>query len=366
MSTGRDEAAGPSPSDADRDTSPPRERRPLDPRPYLDPARPRPAPIVIDGVLELVGETALVELARLDRGAPRGRVLAKMEQQNPGGSVKDRICLAMLEAAIAEGALAPGGVVIEPTSGNTGIGLAVACAAKGFRCVLTMPASMSLERRQLLEAYGATVVLTEPELQMEGAIAKARELVAATPGAFAPSQFDNPENPRTHERTTALEIVRAMEGLPISAFVAGVGTGGTVSGVGARAAARAARRARDRRRARGLGDHLAWRAWPDQDPGLGGGLRARQLRRERGRRGAHGERSRRLRHEGGARPRRGPLGGHQRGGGRARRARRRARARPQACVVTVLCDTGERYFSLDEHFEGHGREATRARGGAGA
>jgi cysteine synthase A len=128
-------------------------------------------------------------------------VLAKAEELNPGGSVKDRICLSMIEAAEASGALEPGGVVIEPTSGNTGIGLALVCAAKGYRCVLTMPASMSLERSQLLEAYGAEVVLTDPELQMEGAIAKARELGAATPGAFLPGQFDNDENPRVHART---------------------------------------------------------------------------------------------------------------------------------------------------------------------
>src|SRR5262249_55733874 len=142
------------------------------------------------------------------------------------------ICLAMIEAAEASGALRPGGVVIEPTSGNTGIGLALVCAAKGYRCVLTMPASMSLERRQLLEAYGAEVVLTEPEAQMEGAIARARDLAATTPGAFMPQQFENPENPRVHAATTAQEILHALAGERIDAFVAGVGTGGTVSGVG--------------------------------------------------------------------------------------------------------------------------------------
>ena len=189
---------------------------------------------IVDSVLDLVGDTYLFELARIHSTEleRRARVFAKGEQQNPGGSVKDRICLAMIEAAETSGALRPGGVVIEPTSGNTGIGLAIVCAAKGYRCVLTMPASMSLERRQLLEAYGAEVVLTEPELQMEGAIDKARALADAMPGAFCPGQFDNPENPRVHEVTTAREIVVAMAGEPITAFVAGVGTGGTVSGVG--------------------------------------------------------------------------------------------------------------------------------------
>src|SRR5262249_52716276 len=152
-------------------------------------------PRVVDGVLDLVGDTPLFEITKLDADAPRGRVLAKAELYNPGGSVKDRICLAMIEAAEQSGALRSGGVVVEPTSGNTGIGLALVCAAKGYRCILTMPASMSLERRQLLEAYGAEVVLTEPELQMEGAILAAREIVARTPGAFFPHQFENAANP---------------------------------------------------------------------------------------------------------------------------------------------------------------------------
>lgn len=357
MSAGRPEAGTVGSSDAGLDAALARERRPLDPAPYLDPGRPRPAPIVIDGVLELVGDTALVELARLERGAPRGRVFAKMEQQNPGGSVKDRICLAMLEAAIADGSLAPGGVVIEPTSGNTGIGLAVACAAKGFRCVLTMPASMSLERRQLLEAYGATVVLTEPELQMEGAIAKARELVAATPGAFAPSQFDNPENPRTHERTTALEIVRAMQGLPISAFVAGVGTGGTVSGVG-----RALRRERPGTRVVAVEPEACatisrGERGPTKIQGLAAGFVPDNYDagvvdevRTVTDRVAYDTKVALAREEG-------LLVGIS-AGAAVRVALDVARELgPEACVVTVLCDTGERYFSLDEHFERVERDA---------
>jgi cysteine synthase A len=182
-------------------------------------------------VLDLVGGTHLVGIRALGEG-PRAAVWGKMEQANPGGSVKDRICLAMIEDAERTGALKPGGVVVEPTSGNTGIGLALVCAVRGYSCVLAMPESMSLERRQLLEAFGAKVVLTPEAEQMEGAVAKAREIARTTPGAFMPQQFDNPANPRVHAESTAREVLEAMQGLDIDAFVAGVGTGGTISGVG--------------------------------------------------------------------------------------------------------------------------------------
>ncbi|WP_394830885.1 cysteine synthase A [Pendulispora rubella] len=188
--------------------------------------------VIANDLLQLVGDTPLVRVRRLDGNSPRADVWAKMEQANPAGSVKDRICLAMVEAAEAQGLLRPGGVVVEPTSGNTGIGLALVCAVKGYRCILTMPESMSLERRQLLQAYGAQIVLTPEDQQMEGAIAKAREIAESTEGAFLPQQFDNPANPDVHARTTGREIVEAMEGLRIDAFVAGVGTGGTITGVG--------------------------------------------------------------------------------------------------------------------------------------
>jgi cysteine synthase A len=189
--------------------------------------------VVAESTLDLVGSTPLVRIARALADRPRAAVWAKLENLNPGGSVKDRICLAMIEEAESSGALAPGGVVVEPTSGNTGIGLAIACAVKGYTCILTMPESMSLERRQLLEAYGARIVLTAAEEQMEGAIREARAIAARTAGAFLPQQFDNPANPRVHARTTAREILEAMEGRRIDAFVAGVGTGGTISGAGA-------------------------------------------------------------------------------------------------------------------------------------
>ncbi len=188
-----------------------------------------------NSVLELVGDTPLVAIRSLGRaaGAPgRAAVWAKMEQANPGGSVKDRICLAMIEDAERTGKLGPGGVVVEPTSGNTGIGLALVCAVRGYRCVLAMPESMSLERRQLLEAFGAEVVLTPEATQMEGAVAKAHEIARSIPGAFMPHQFDNPANPRIHAETTAREILEAMRPIHIDAVVAGVGTGGTISGLG--------------------------------------------------------------------------------------------------------------------------------------
>jgi cysteine synthase A len=194
-------------------------------------AAPRLAPRLIESVLELVGDTPLVSVRALGEG-PRATVWAKMEQCNPGGSVKDRICLAMIEDAERTGKLKPGGVVVEPTSGNTGIGLAIVCAVRGYRCILAMPESMSLERRQLLQAYGAELVLTPAEHQMEGAVARAREIARTTPGAFLPQQFDNPANPAIHGRTTAREILEAMRPLSIDALVVGVGTGGTVSGVG--------------------------------------------------------------------------------------------------------------------------------------
>ncbi len=185
---------------------------------------------VVDSVLDLVGETPVVRLRRL---SPEGgaTIWGKCEHLNPGGSVKDRICLAMIEVAEAEGRLKPGDTLVEPTSGNTGIGLALVCARKGYNLVLTMPASMSLERRALLEAYGVEIVLTQADRAMEGAMEAARRIVEER-GAFMPEQFSNPANPGVHMTTTAPELLHAFEGQPIDVFVAAVGTGGTVSGVG--------------------------------------------------------------------------------------------------------------------------------------
>jgi cysteine synthase A len=187
-------------------------------------------PLVYANILELIHDTPLVPISLESQGR-RARVFGKLESVNPGGSVKDRICLAMIERAEASGQLRPGGVVVEPTSGNTGIGLALVCKRRGYRCILTMPESMSLERRALLEAMGAELVLTPAEEQMQGAIQKAAQIVEEQ-GGFSPHQFQNPANPEVHASHTAREILHAMGELSVDAFVAGVGTGGTVSGVG--------------------------------------------------------------------------------------------------------------------------------------
>lgn len=180
-------------------------------------------------ITDLIGNTPLVRV-RAEGAAPGAVVLAKLESFNPFSSVKDRIGLAMIEAAEKSGKLAKGSVIIEPTSGNTGVALAAVAASKGYRIILTMPETMSVERRKLLAAYGAELVLTEGPKGMKGAIAKAQELVAATPGAFMPMQFDNPANPEVHRKTTAEEIWRDTDG-KVDILVAGVGTGGTVSGI---------------------------------------------------------------------------------------------------------------------------------------
>jgi cysteine synthase A len=185
---------------------------------------------LVDSPLDLIGDTALVRLRRLPP-ASGAAVLVKMESLNPGGSVKDRIALAMVEEAERQGALRPGDTIVEPTSGNTGIGLAVVAAVKGYRLLLTMPEDMSLERRAVLERLGAEIVLTPANEGMTGAVFAAEQLLRAQPRAFMPQQFQNAANPEVHRRTTAQEILKATEGL-LDAFVAGVGTGGTVTGVG--------------------------------------------------------------------------------------------------------------------------------------
>ena len=181
-------------------------------------------------ILEKVGGTPVVEISgRMNTGA--AKVLAKIEYFNPGGSVKDRIAVAMVEAAERDGSLRPGATIIEPTSGNTGVGLALVAAVKGYHLVLTMPETMSVERRKLAAAYGAEIVLTPGSEGMKGAIAKANELRDSTPGAVILQQFENPANPAKHEATTGPEIWRDTDGA-VDAFVGGVGTGGTLSGVG--------------------------------------------------------------------------------------------------------------------------------------
>ncbi len=183
-------------------------------------------------ITDLVGNTPLVRIRAAGEGPGKALVLAKLESRNPWSSVKDRIGLAMIEAAERSGELKPGSVIVEPTSGNTGVALAAVAASKGYRIILTMPETMSVERRKLLAAFGAELVLTEGAKGMKGAIAKAEEIKAATPGAFMPMQFANPANPEVHERTTAEEIWRDTDG-KVDAVVAGVGTGGTISGLAA-------------------------------------------------------------------------------------------------------------------------------------
>lgn len=181
---------------------------------------------------ELIGHTPLLELSRIESAHKlQAKVIAKLEYFNPAGSVKDRIAKAMIEEAERAGKLKPGAVIIEPTSGNTGIGLASVAAARGYKAIIVMPETMSVERRQLMKAYGAEVVLSDGSKGMKGAIAKAQELAASTPNSFIPGQFVNPANPKAHLETTGPEIFEDTDG-QVDIFVAGVGTGGTVTGVG--------------------------------------------------------------------------------------------------------------------------------------
>jgi cysteine synthase A len=186
---------------------------------------------IVNEVTELIGNTPLIRLNRIVKPESGLEVLGKLESFNPGGSVKDRPCLSMILEAERKGLINKDTTIIEPTSGNTGIGLAMICAVKGYRCILTMPEAMSLERIYLLKLYGAEVVLTPRRDGIQGAIKKCEELHKSIPNSFVPKQFENEDNPRAHEETTAREILEACEG-KLDVFVAGVGTGGTITGVG--------------------------------------------------------------------------------------------------------------------------------------
>ena len=299
-------------------------------------------------LLDLIGRTPLV---RIRSGAPDSELWAKCEQYNPGGSVKDRIALAMIEAAEQAGRIEPGrSTIVEPTSGNTGIGLALVCAAKGYRLILTMPESMSLERRALLQSYGAQIVLTPEERVMEGAVAEAEAMCRGDDGFFMPDQFRNPANPEVHRRTTGRELLEQLGGAEVHALVSAIGTGGTITGVG------------DVLRERYPGCRvigvepsrsavLSGRPpGPHKIQGIGAGFVPEILDRSVmtelrtiDDRDAHATAKDLARSEG-------LLVGIS-AGANVFVARQIARELgPGARVVTILCDTGERYFSLDEYF----------------
>lgn len=304
---------------------------------------------VVESVLDLVGETPVVRLRKL---SPEGSatIWGKCEHLNPGGSVKDRICLAMIEAAEAEGRLRPGDTIVEPTSGNTGIGLALVCARKGYHLVLTMPASMSLERRALLEAYGAEIVLTEPDRVMEGAMDAARRLVEER-GAFMPEQFSNPANPEIHQQTTARELIEAFGGQRIDAFVAAVGTGGTISGVGKALKAHHPETRMVAVEPAASPVLAGGPPGPTKIQGLNAGFVPNNYHPSVvdeiigvADRDAWDTKVALARDEG-------LLLGISAGANVWAAREVAKRLRPEQSVVTILCDTGERYFSLGEYFE---------------
>lgn len=308
-----------------------------------------PSLLLVDSLLELVGGTPLIRLRRLPP-AGSAELWLKAEHLNPGGSVKDRIALAMIEAAESAGLIAPGrSTIVEPTSGNTGIGLALVCAMKGYRLVLTMPESMSLERRSLLEAYGARLVLTPAERAMEGAVEQATLLCQTNSDWFMPQQFANPANPAMHRATTAAEIVKQLDDQPIAALVAGVGTGGSIAGIGAVLKQRYGTRiiAVEPATSSVL---LGQPAGPHKIQGIGAGFvpgnydpsLVDEVRTCSDRR-AYDTKQRLARQEG-------LLLGISAGANVATALDVARELGAAERVVTLGCDTGERYFSLDEHF----------------
>jgi cysteine synthase A len=310
-----------------------------------------PRLLQVSSLLDLIGKTPLVRLTKV---VPDGcaEVWVKCEQYNPGGSIKDRIALAMIEAAEAAGHIQPGrSVIVEPTSGNTGIGLALVCAAKGYRLILCMPESMSLERRALLQSYGAEIILTPEDKVMEGAVARARAIVDDNPDAFMPDQFGNPANPEAHRRSTAPEILEQLGGDELHAFVSAIGTGGTVTGVGGALRSRYPECAiiglEPSRSAVISGKPPG----PHKIQGIGAGFVPAILDRsvltelrEVDDRDAYLMSKRLAREEG-------LLVGISSGANASVAVQIAAEIGPGKRVLTILCDTGERYFSLDEYFQ---------------
>ncbi len=305
----------------------------------------------VSSLIDLIGRTPLI---RLKRVAPAGgaEIWAKCEQYNPGGSIKDRMALSLVTQAEEDGLLVPGkSTIVEPTSGNTGIGLAIVCSAKGYPLVLTMPESMSLERRALLESYGAKLILTPAADAMNGAVRRARMLAAEGDHYFMPDQFENPANPAVHARTTAPEILEQMNGESIDGFVAGIGTGGTITGVGSVL----------KKEAPGC---LIYGIEPEGSPvlsggkagfhriqGIGAGFVPGVLNRDViteiravSDRDAY-VMSKRLAKEEGL------LVGISSGANVHVASQLAMKLGPGKRVVTILCDTGERYFSLEEYFK---------------
>lgn len=318
-----------------------------------------PQPIcAVPNLLHLIGNTPLIRLRRMP-AAGSAAILCKCEQQNPGGSIKDRIALSMIEAAERDGLIRPGeSIIVEPTSGNTGVGLALVCAVKGYKLVLTMPESMSLERRSLLRAYGAELVLTPERLDMAGAVQRAEEMQRSDSRYFMPQQFRNPNNPDAHRRTTGPEILAQVEKLAeargqsprIDAFVAGVGTGGTLTGVGQVLRGRYPDVRLIAVEPRGSAVLSGGCAGPHRIQGIGAGFVPAILDR-----GLISEvriiddaiayqTKRRLAREEGL------LVGISAGAAVCVALDLAATLGDGAVVVTVLCDTGERYFSMDEYF----------------
>jgi cysteine synthase A len=304
----------------------------------------------IGALTDLIGRTPLVRLRRI-AGERSAELWAKCEQYNPGGSVKDRIALSMIEAAEQGGKIRPGeSTIVEPTSGNTGIGLALVCAVKGYRLVLTMPESMSLERRALLKAYGAELILTAEERVMEGAVERAEQLCRKNPSYFMPQQFQNPANPEAHRRTTAPEILAGLDGRVPDAFVSAVGTGGTITGVGEVLKERMPGCKVVAVEPASSAVLSGGRPGPSRIQGIGAGFVPEVLNRKVideirtvTDRDAYDMKVR-LAHEEGL------LVGIS--AGAAVHAARQVALElgPDKLVMTVLCDTGERYFSLDEYF----------------
>ncbi len=315
-----------------------------------------PPPSAVDNILSLVGNTPLTQLRRvIGDASTHANVWGKCEMLNPGGSVKDRIALAMIEAGERDGKLRPGEtVLVEPTSGNTGIGLALVASVKGYRLILTMPESMSLERRNLLKAYGAEIVLTPDDRTMEGAVAAAEDL-CRKPGYVMLQQFENPANPEIHRRTTAPEIIAAFEGQSIDGFVASVGTGGTITGVG-----QVLRQHNPDIRILAVepaGSPVlsGGEPGPHKIQGIGAGFVPPVLDREIYDEVVTVSDTDAYRMKQDLAHKEGLLVGISAGANVLVAKQLAATLGPGKNVVTILCDTGERYFSLDEYFTPEGQ-----------